>query len=116
MTSTYTYQKLSFNGYEAYFLMVSTHGLFSRVKTRFVPTLSNFIADKKNNMTKLGRFPEKINEKNFFHFIHAEDSSRLDEFTRTYPDIRLYITELNHYFRSVEDENKYMLYADLVIP
>ena len=115
-SSSYIYQKLSFNGYEAYFLMVSTHSLLGGKKSRFIPTLSNFIVDKKNKMTKIYRFPEKINDKNYFHFIHAEDPSRHDEFIRNNPDIRLYIAEIKKYFKSVEDENRYMLFADLVVP
>jgi len=115
-SSLYTYEKLNFNGYEAYFLKCETNGLFRKRKMRYVPTLSNYIVDVKNNMTKASRFPQEINESNFFHFIHAEDKSRLDEFTREYPDIKMYVEQLKQYFKSVEDEKKYMLYADLIVP
>lgn len=114
--SNYSYEKRTFNTYEAYFLMVSTTGLLSKKKNRFVPTLSNFIVDKKNKMTKVNRFPQVIDEQNFFHFIHAEDSSRLEEFIHTYPDIKLYISEISKYIKSIEDEKKYMMYADLIVP
>ena len=100
MTSTYTYQKLSFNGYAAYFLLIQTIGFFGNQRTKFVPAMAHYINGKKNTCVRLSRFPTTINTKNFFYFIHAQDESHLNEFVREHPDINVYVGKLNEYLKS----------------
>ena len=95
--SLYTFKKMNFNGYEAYFLLVSTNNLIWKRQWRYVPAMANIIDNRRNTYVEVKRFPKKITKQNFFYFIHAQDKLKLDEFIREHYDIELYIQKLKEY-------------------
>ena len=98
--SLYSIEKMNINGYEAYFLTVTSKSFFTGEKHRFIPAMAQYINDKKNPYVKIKKFPAKIDSTNFFYFIHAQEISKLQEFIRVHPDINLYLEKLKEYLKS----------------
>lgn len=100
ISSTYFYELKNFNGYEAYFLAVATYGFLGKPKKRFVPAMVHYINGTKNTCKSVRKLPKKINSKNFFCLIHAQNKSQLDEFVREHPDLQMYLEKLKEYLKS----------------
>lgn len=92
------------NGYKAYYLRIRVVGWFGVKRWKYVPTMFYTMNGVKNKYLKPGKFPSRINKKNFFYFIHATNRDALKKFIRDYPDIDLYLVKLKNYLKSIDHE------------
>lgn len=91
---------MNINGYEAYFLLVSTNRLILGKRNKFIPAMAHYINNKKNKYVGVRKFPTRIDETNFFYFVHSQNVNLLQEFVREHPDIEMYVEKLREYFKS----------------
>ena len=111
--SEYRYQKFKFRktlvfekdeivvDYEAYFLMVKTRHPLWGLKWRFVPNPDKIKHDFLHKIFPgANLLPVKINEDNFFFFIHAQEPENLQTFELENPCIDFYIAR-----RSTQSKN-----------